>query len=112
MVHPPLVRRGRAGCRRVAPDMGHDATCPEMSRGAVSVTGPGDERLEGDAHVRRAPALIRHLTMSFTVAPVSVHEMDAVAAVYDEVHAELFGYAASLTRDPSAAEDVVHEAFA
>src|SRR4051794_9064693 len=109
MVHPPLVRRGRAGCRRLHLTWATTRRVPRCHEGAVSVTGPGDERLEGDAHVRRAPALIRRLTMSFTVAPVSVHEMDAVASVYDEVHAELFGYAASLTRDPSTAEDVVHE---
>lgn len=38
--------------------------------------------------------------------------MDAVASVYDEVHPELYGYAVSLVRDPAAAEDLVHEAFA
>ena len=38
--------------------------------------------------------------------------MDAVAAVYDAHHAELYGYAASLVRDAAAAEDVMHEAFA
>lgn len=50
--------------------------------------------------------------MSPAVARVVVGGMDAVAAVYDEHHAELFGYAASLTRDRSAAEDLMHEAFA
>jgi RNA polymerase sigma-70 factor (ECF subfamily) len=38
--------------------------------------------------------------------------MDGIAAVYDECLPELFGYAASLTGDRTAAEDVVQEAFA
>jgi RNA polymerase sigma factor (sigma-70 family) len=37
--------------------------------------------------------------------------MDRVTEVYDSCHAELFGYAVSLTRDREAAEDIVHEAF-
>ncbi len=38
--------------------------------------------------------------------------MDDIADVYDACHLGLFSYAASLTHDLSAAEDVVHEAFA
>lgn len=52
------------------------------------------------------------LTMSETVERVIPGRMDAVAAVYDDCHRDLFGYAASLTRDTTAAEDLVHEAFA
>lgn len=51
------------------------------------------------------------LTVTGSVTRV-VGRMDAVAAVYDAHHAELYGYAASLVRDPAAAEDVMHEAFA
>jgi RNA polymerase sigma-70 factor (ECF subfamily) len=61
---------------------------------------------------RRASALARRLTMSFSVAPAAVRGMDEVASIYDDHHAEVYGYAASLTRDPTAAEDVLHEAFA
>ena len=38
--------------------------------------------------------------------------MDAVATVYDDCHGDLYGYAVTLTRDLSVAEDVVHEGFA
>jgi len=45
------------------------------------------------------------------LAPVVPGRMDEIAAVYDACHADLFGYAWSLTRDHPAAEDVMHEAF-
>ncbi|MGZ5385671.1 MAG: RNA polymerase sigma factor, partial [Acidimicrobiia bacterium] len=51
------------------------------------------------------------LTVSGSVTRV-LGRMDAVAAVYDAHHAELYGYAASLVRDSAAAEDLMHEAFA
>lgn len=38
--------------------------------------------------------------------------MNAIAAVYDECHEDLFGYVVSLTRDQSIAEDFLQEAFA
>ena len=52
--------------------------------------------------------------LSATEEPVRVvaGRMDEIAAVYDACHKDLFGYSVSLTRDLSAAEDVVHEAFA
>src|SRR5262245_60473031 len=73
--------------------------------------------LKGDGPSSSAPAVVdldppaRTLTVSGTVVG-AVGRMDAVAAVYDEVHAELYGYAASLVRDASAAEDLMHEGFA
>jgi RNA polymerase sigma-70 factor, ECF subfamily len=51
------------------------------------------------------------MNKSATVARV-VGRMDDVAAIYDAHHAELFGYATSLVRNTSTAEDLVHEAFA
>jgi RNA polymerase sigma-70 factor, ECF subfamily len=51
------------------------------------------------------------VTMSETLVRVG-DRMDDVAAAYAHHHADLFGYAASLARSPSAAEDLVHEAFA
>jgi RNA polymerase sigma-70 factor (ECF subfamily) len=51
------------------------------------------------------------MTMSETVVRVIPGRMDAIAAVYDECQPDLFGYAASLTRDLAAAEDVVQESF-
>jgi RNA polymerase sigma-70 factor (ECF subfamily) len=35
-----------------------------------------------------------------------------ISAVYDACHQELFGFAAAMTREVGAAEDIVHEAFA
>src|SRR6476661_4743854 len=47
-----------------------------------------------------------------TVDRVVRGHMNDIAAVYDACHQDLYGYTASLTRDLSAAADVVQEAFA
>jgi RNA polymerase sigma-70 factor (ECF subfamily) len=52
------------------------------------------------------------MTTPATLIRVIPGRMDGIAAVYDACHQDLFGYAASLTRDLSSAEDIVHEAFA
>ncbi len=47
-----------------------------------------------------------------TLVRVAPGRMDGIASVYDECHRDLFGYVATLTRELTSAEDVVHEAFA
>lgn len=46
------------------------------------------------------------------LAPVVPGRMSDIGVIYDACLADLFGYATSLTRDRTAAEDVVQEAFA
>lgn len=45
------------------------------------------------------------------LAPVIPGRMSDIGVIYDACLADLFGYATSLTRDRTAAEDVVQEAF-
>lgn len=70
-----------------------------------------DVRPHGDGGSSRPPRGAVPVNESETVARV-VGRMDDVAAIYDAHHTELYGYAASLVRNASAAEDLVHEAFA
>jgi RNA polymerase sigma-70 factor, ECF subfamily len=50
--------------------------------------------------------------MPDALAPVIPRRKEDISAIYDTCHQDLFGFAAAMTRDHAAAEDLVHEAFA